>query len=104
MPQAARLHVVVCIFEGGLFYSLLPLREEGVPVPSKPFMAQGQNNRRPALNGTLWPLPSELRVPHVTSFFARAPSSLLFCGVRNTHKFLAFCIFFEEFGQCPTPS
>ena len=45
-----------------------------------------------------------LRVPHVTSFFARAPSSLLFCGVRNTHKFLAFCKNFEEFGQCPSPS
>ena len=28
----------------------------------------------------------------------------LFCGVRNTHKFLAFCKFFEEFGQCPSPS
>ena len=25
-------------------------------------------------------------------------------GVRNTHKFLAFCKFFEEIGQCPYPS
>ena len=43
------------------------------------------------LKGTLWSLPMEPRVPHVASFFARAPSSLLFCGVRNTHKYLAIC-------------
>jgi hypothetical protein len=30
-------------------------------------------------------------VPHVTSFVARAPSSLMFCGERNTHEYLAFC-------------
>jgi hypothetical protein len=30
--------------------------------------------------------PSVPHVPHSTSLFARAPSSLLFCGVRNTHK------------------
>jgi len=53
---------------------------------------------------TLWPLPSEPNVPHVTGFFARTPSSLLFCKVRNAHKYLAFCKFFEEFGQCPSPS
>ena len=41
----------------------------------------------------------EPQVPHVTGFFARAPSSLLFCGVRNTHKYLAFCKFSEEFGE-----
>jgi hypothetical protein len=35
------------------------------------------------------------------SAFARAPSSLLPCGVRNTHKYLAFR---EGFGQCPSPS
>jgi len=35
---------------------------------------------------------------------AIAPSSLLFCGVRNTHNFLAICKFSEEFGQCPSPS
>ena len=44
-------------------------------------------------------LPSGPRVPHVTNFFAPAPSSLLFCGVRDTHKYLAFCKFFEEFGK-----
>ena len=38
------------------------------------------------------------------SAFARAPSSLLFGGVRNTHKHLAFCKTSEEFGQCPSPS
>jgi len=46
----------------------------------------------------------EPRVPHVTRFCVRAPSSLLFCGVRNTHKFLAFYKFYEEIGQCPSPS
>ena len=42
------------------------------------------------------------RMSRASLLFARAPSSLLFCGVRNTHKFLAFCKFFEEFGQCPS--
>ena len=27
-----------------------------------------------------------------------------FCGVRATHKCLAFCKFCENFGQCPSPS
>ena len=40
-PQAARLHVVVCIFEGGLFYSL-PLRERGrSSCPVKAFDGSG---------------------------------------------------------------
>ena len=40
-PQTARLHVVVCIFEGGLFYSL-PLRERGrSSCPVKAFYGSG---------------------------------------------------------------
>ena len=35
------------------------------------------------------------------SAFARAPSSLTPCGVRNTHKYLAFR---EGLGHCPSPS
>ena len=56
------------------------------------------------MKGALGLLLSELRVPHVTSSLARAPSSLLFCGVRNTHIYHAFCKFSEKFGQCPSPS
>jgi len=41
----ARLHVVVCIFEGGFSIHCHSADEEGVPVPLKPHMAQGQNNR-----------------------------------------------------------
>jgi len=69
--------------------------------------AKRNNTTRKSLNHFLWAdihsnslnannlhfLRACLTVPHVTSFFARAPSSLLFCGVRNTHKFLAFCNF-----------
>jgi len=49
------------------------------------------------------------RMSRATSYLARSPSSLIFCGVRNTHTFqkylyLAFYKFSEEFGQCPSPS
>ena len=85
---------------GWLFYSL-PLRGRGrssCPVKVAEQWAHC------TLKGTPRPLPSKHRVPHVTSFLARAPSSILFCEVRNTHKFLAFCKLSEEFGQCSSPS
>ena len=98
---------IVHVFEGRLFYSL-PLRGRGrssCPVKAS-YGSGGQNNRRLARWKAHFDLclPSGPRVPHVTSFFARAPSSLLFCGVRNTHKYLAFCKFSEEYGQCPSPT
>jgi hypothetical protein len=65
-------------------------------------MAQGQNNRRLARTGQLLPLPSKPRVSHVTSSLALAPSSLLICGVRNSHKYLAFCKIFR--GIWPMPN
>ena len=41
------MHVVVCILRGGGFsIHCHSADEEGVPVPSKPLMAHGQNNRR----------------------------------------------------------
>ena len=47
MNLAARLYVVFCIFEGvGFSIHCHSADEEEVPVPSKPHMAQGQNNRR----------------------------------------------------------
>jgi hypothetical protein len=72
------MHVAVCIIEGGFYIRCHSADEEGVPVPSKLLMAQGQNNWQLApcvLKGTLRPLPMEPRVPHATSFLARAPSS-----------------------------
>ena len=70
--------------------------------PIKAFYGSGAEQQAPcALKGTPRPLPSGPRVPHVTSFFARAPSSLLFCRVCKTHKHLTFCKYSEEFGQCP---
>jgi len=69
---------------------------EGVPAPSKPLMARGQNNRRLARRKVHFDL---CRVDLVLRM---SRASLL--ARRNTHKYLAFCIFFEDFGQCPSTS
>jgi len=44
MPQATRLYVVVCIFEGGGGFSIRchSAGEEGVPVLSKPLKFRGR--------------------------------------------------------------
>ena len=88
----------VFIFEGGGFYIHCHSADgEGVPVPSKPLMAQGQNNRRLALRAERYSVTCR-----VDLVFRMSRASLL--ARRNTHIYLAFCIFFEEFGQCPSPS
>jgi len=95
-PLAARLYVTVRISEGrkGLSIRCRSADEEGVPVLSGPFLTPEH------FDLCQW----NLHIPHVTSFIARVLSFLLFCGVRNTHKHLAFCKFYEKFGQCSPPS
>ena len=98
------MHVAVRIIEGGAFlFTATPrMRKEFLSRQSLLWLRGRSISALRAERHTLTSLPSGPRVPHVTSFFARAPSSLLFCGVRNTHKFLAF--FLKIFrGNWPMP-
>ena len=86
-------NLLLFVFWGGLLYSL-------------PLCGRGRSScpaREPcALKGKIWPLPMELRVPHVTSY-ARAPSSLLFLWSARYPQMPRFLQFLREVWSMPLP-
>jgi len=96
---------------GSLPFKIFYVGHRGHPSRFKPLGELRLSNTIVARSRKTWPpitrhsggADNLQRDAHVTSFFARAPSSLLFCGVRNTHKYLAFAFFSRNLANAPLP-
>ena len=96
--------LLFAFLRGGFSIHCHSANKEGVPVPSRPLVAQGQNNRRLArckAHFDLCRVDLEFRMLRA-SLLARLP---VYCPAEcvTSKNTSLFAIFFEEFGQCPSP-